>query len=78
MFDTGLSPRFANLLSTNTKRYVIRKNQKGAESLWIPIETTVISKGFDTAWSQGAQEYFNDAEVRLGLIKGWVKVVDVY
>jgi hypothetical protein len=78
LFDTGLDPKYGNAISSNAKRYVIRKNQKGVESVWIPVETTVIARGFDVAWSQGAQEYFDDVEVGLGLIKGWVKIVDVY
>jgi hypothetical protein len=78
MFDSGLDPKFGNTISSNAKRYVTRKNAKGLETVWIPIETTVISRGFDAAWSQGAQEYFDDVEVGLGLIRGWVKIVDVY
>ena len=78
MFDTGLDPKYGNTISSNTKRYITRTNAKGAESIWIPIEATVITRGFDAAWSEGAQEYFDDVEVGLGLIKGWVKIVDVY
>jgi hypothetical protein len=78
MFDSGLNPKFGDTISSNAKRYVTRKNAKGLETVWIPIETTVMSRGFDAAWSQGAQQYFDDVEVGLGLIKGWVKIVDVY
>jgi transglutaminase-like putative cysteine protease len=78
LFDTGVEPKFGNAISLNPKRYVVRKGQKGNESIWIPVETTVITRGFDAAWSQGAQEYFDNVELGLGLIKGWVKVVDVY
>jgi transglutaminase-like putative cysteine protease len=77
MFDSGVEARFSGRVSENEKRYVIRKNPKGVETVWLPVETTVIAKGFDEAWSVGAEEYFNDAEIRLGLIKGWVKIVDV-
>ena len=77
MFDSGLDPKFGNRVSENPKRYVVRKNPKGQETIWLPIETTVITKGFDAAWSTGAQEYLEDVEINLGLIKGWVKVVDV-
>lgn len=78
MFDTSLDPKYGDAISSNAKRYIVRKNQKGVETVWIPIETTVITRGFDAAWSQGAQQYFDDVEVGLGLIKGWVKIVDVY
>jgi hypothetical protein len=77
MFDTGLDPRFAGRLSENPKRFVIRPNASGTPTLWLPIETTVITKGFDTAWTTGAQEYLDDVEINLGLIKGWVTIIDV-
>ncbi len=77
MFDTGLDPKFGGRISENPKRYVIRKNSNGIETIWLPIESTVITKGFDEAWSVGAQEYLTDVEINLGLVKGWVKIVDV-
>jgi hypothetical protein len=77
LFDTGLAPPRGPVLTSNPKRYLLRKNRSGAETIWIPIETTVIQQGFDAAWTQGAQQYFDDAEVGLGLIKGWVRIVDV-
>jgi hypothetical protein len=77
MFDTGVEARLSGRISENAKRYVIRKNPKGTETVWLPIETTVITKGFDAAWNAGAEEYFDDVEVQLGLVKGWVKIVDV-
>jgi len=49
-----------------------------SESIWIPIETTVAADGFQEAWDRGAQEYYEDVEVGLGLMKGWVRIVDVY
>jgi hypothetical protein len=77
MFDSGISPPGASLVAGNPKRYVIRGNDRGAESVWIPVETTAITKGFEEAWRTGAQEYFNDVEVNLGMVKGWVRVVDL-
>lgn len=77
MFDTGVEPRLGHLISENPKRYVVRRNPQGRETLWLPIETTVITKGFEHAWEIGAQEYLEEAEINLGLIKGWVRIVDV-
>lgn len=77
MFDTGIGVGDAPHLTDNPKRYVIRGNDRGAESVWIPIETTAITKGFDRAWETGAREYFNDVEVNLGMVRGWVRVVDL-
>jgi len=77
MFDTGIPVKDAALVSENQKRYVIRKNENGNETVWIPIETTVTQKGFDEAWNKGAEEYFNDAEVNFGLVRGWMHIVDL-
>ncbi len=77
LFDTGVEPRYGSHVSENPKRYVVRRNPAGVETLWLPIETTVITKGFDEAWTRGAQRYFDDVEVGLGLVKGWVRIVDV-
>jgi hypothetical protein len=77
MFDTGLEASKADVVSKNRKRYVVRRNQDGSETIWIPIETTQITKGFEEAWATGAKEYLDDVELGLGLIKGWVKIVDV-
>jgi hypothetical protein len=77
LFDTGLDPRFGTGISENPKRYVVRQGPTGRETIWIPIETTVIARGFDEAWTSGAQQYFDNVELGLGLAKGWVRIVDV-
>jgi len=77
LFDTGLRPQNGTLIAENPKRYVVRRNSRGEESIWIPMETTVITKGFGEAWKTGAEEFFDDVEVNLGLLKGWVRIVDV-
>jgi hypothetical protein len=77
MFDTGLEPTYASRVSVNPKRYVVRKNDRGALSIWIPVETTAMTTGFEDAWMRGAEEYLQEAEVQLGLVKGWVRIVDI-
>lgn len=77
IFDTDIEAANTALISDNSKRFIIRKNNNGVETVWIPIETTVISKGFIDAWETGAAEYFQDVTINNGLIKGWVKVVDL-
>jgi hypothetical protein len=77
LFDTGLSPKYGMSIAANPKRFVVRRNKGGEETVWIPVEPTVITRGFDEAWSKGAQEFFDDVEVGLGVVKGWVRVVDV-
>ncbi len=78
LFDSGIEPELGGAITSNPKRYVVRKNSRGVETLWIPVETTVIMRGFEEAWTGGAQEYFDDVEVGLGLVKGSVRIVDVY
>ena len=77
LFDTGTEPRFGSSIAGNPKRFVVRRNPQGKETVWIPIETTVIARGFEEAWSSGAQRYFDDVEIGLGLAHGWVRIVDV-
>ena len=78
LFDTGLSPKFGDRVSSNPKRYIVRKSKTGQETIWIPIESTAITHGFEEAWTEGAQQYFDDVEIGLGVVQGWVHIVDVY
>ena len=77
LFDAGLSASEGNLISSNEKRYVIREDTRGKKIVWIPIETTLLSRGFEEAWKTGALEYLQDGIVRQGLAENWVKVIDV-
>ncbi|MGA3244302.1 MAG: hypothetical protein ABSE41_06785 [Bacteroidota bacterium] len=77
MFDTEVPASQSTLVSDNPKRYVIRKNERGEETVWVPVETTAITEGFQKAWEVGAKEYFDDVEVGLGVVRGWVKLVDL-
>lgn len=77
LFDTGIKAAQASLISENPKRYVLRKNENGQETVWIPVETTAVSHGFQNAWELGAKEYYDDVQVGLGVVRGWVRIVDV-
>ena len=78
LFDTGVSPEYGDHVSSNPKRYILRKSKSGRETIWLPLETTAITRGFEEAWTEGAQQYFDDVELGLGLASGWVRIVDVY
>jgi hypothetical protein len=78
LLDTGVDPKFGDRVSSNPKRYVVRKSKSGQATIWLPIESTAITRGFQEAWTEGAQEYFDDVELGLGLVEGWVRIVDVY
>jgi hypothetical protein len=77
LFDTRLEPEYGRLLTENEKRYVIRTSNTGHETVWIPIETTMLISGFDVAWEKGAAEFLEEARLKDGLTKGWVQIVDV-
>jgi hypothetical protein len=77
MLDTGIDAAQAHTVSNNAKRYLIRTNSQGNPTVWLPLETTVVRSGFDAAWSTGAEEYYTDVELKLGLVKGWVRLVDL-
>lgn len=75
LFDSGIEPKFANLITENEKKYVVLKNKHGLETVWIPIETTLVRDGFEKAWEIGADEFFNDFEVNLGYAKGKARII---
>jgi hypothetical protein len=77
LVDTGVAPDQAESISTNPKRYVIRKNEFGRETVWIPLETTATKEGFRHAWDVGAESYYNEGIIQGGLINGWMRVVDI-
>ena len=39
MFNTGLSPNQAALITNNDTRYFIRENNDGKDEIWLPVET---------------------------------------
>ncbi len=75
LFDSGIEVKFANLLTENEKKYVVLKNKHGVETVWIPIETTLVRDGFEKAWETGADEFFNDFEVNMGYAKGKARII---
>jgi len=71
MFDAGVNKKNASRISLNERDYVILEN-----SVWIPLETTVINKPFADAWKLGAEGYYKtvDANGKLDIIdirKAW-------
>jgi len=76
LINTNLSPEQAILITKNDTKYFIRKNTKGIDKVWIPIETTSLTD-FNTAWNLGTEKFNNDAINNLGLIKGTVNIVNI-
>ena len=76
MFDSGLAPEQGGQISSNAKRYLIRK-RKETPTIWIPVEVTLLRSGFEAAWKAGATQYLEEAILRQGLAEGWVRIVDI-
>ncbi|MGH7681544.1 MAG: tetratricopeptide repeat protein, partial [Candidatus Eiseniibacteriota bacterium] len=66
LVDTGIHERNRFALALEESRYVIAD-----EEVWIPLETTALSKGFAEAWRIGAESYASWAG------RGRVQLVDV-
>jgi len=76
LFNSGLSPSQGHLISSNEKRYIMRENVSGQNSIWIPIETTLLEDGFEEAWKAGALAYLQEGVLQNGINDGWVHVID--
>ncbi|MBN2104370.1 hypothetical protein JW835_10060 [bacterium] len=77
IFDSSVVPEQGSIISSNEKRYLVRKNREGVSTLWIPVETTLIQAGFETAWKAAATQYMEEGVIRQGLDEGWVKIINV-
>jgi len=77
LFDSNLEPNQGYLISTNEKRYIVRENIHNKQSVWIPVETTLIDRGFDHAWQLGATNYLKEGILRNGIEDGWMRIIDV-
>jgi hypothetical protein len=77
MFDSGVSVDQSGLISTNEKRFVVREKSSYEQTIWIPIETTLVEAGFDEAWKSGALQYLQQGILENGIDEGWIKIFDV-
>lgn len=53
MFNTGLEPKNSSLISAQDDLVVIHDN-----SVWVPVEATMIATSFAEAWAEGARKYY--------------------
>ena len=77
IFDSEVAPEQGDMISSNEKRSLVRKNREGVFTLWIPVETTMIRSGFEAAWKAGAAQYLEEGVIRHGLDEGWVNIIDI-
>ena len=77
IFDTGIPAENSQVVSSNEKRYILRDEEPGKRTVWLPVETTLIASGFDKAWDNGALNYLQEAKIRNGISEGWVQIFDI-
>jgi hypothetical protein len=76
LVDTGIDPNRLPELGLTEFQAVTRKNPLGKNTLWLPIETTVLNKGFDEALKLGAKQYYMEVIEKSGIEKGNVHIYD--
>jgi hypothetical protein len=77
LFNTGLTPNHAKLITANDNKYFLRANLDGKDEIWLPVETTSLTN-FQEAWNIGAEKFNRDAISNLGIAKGKVEIIDIY
>ncbi|MFQ5825186.1 MAG: hypothetical protein ACE5JB_14145 [bacterium] len=77
LFNSAVPYDQGHLISSNEKRYLIRESSVGNKTIWLPIETTLIDRGFEESWKAGALEYLQESKLRNGITEGWVRIIDV-
>ena len=76
LIDTDLPASAQAELALTEFQSVIRQNARGVHTIWIPIEPTVLSEGFEAAFHDGVQLYYREVILRNGVISGDVQVYD--
>lgn len=76
LVDTGIDVEFMNTLGLSDFQGLTRKNARGKNTIWLPIEATALSNGFAVAWREGVQQYYREVIEQEGMAKGWVHVYD--
>ncbi len=51
-FDTGVAPHDFDRVFDSTERLIVRNG-----TVWMPVETTELARGFTAAWSSGAAQW---------------------
>lgn len=76
LVDTGIEVEFMNTLGLSDFQGLTRKNARGKNTIWLPLEATALSNGFSTAWQEGVRQYYHEVIENDGMAKGWVHVYD--
>lgn len=77
LVDTGIPVTQTGQTGFGEFQFVTRRNKLGEFTIWIPIETTVLSEGFKKAFSEGVRHYYDEVIVNNGVEKGHVQIYDL-
>jgi len=75
MFNTQLTPEHAGLITSNDRKYYLRRNDQNKDEVWILIEPTSLTN-FNLSWETAAERFQIDAIDKFGLAKGFIHIVD--
>ncbi|MFW6289303.1 MAG: tetratricopeptide repeat protein, partial [Spirochaetota bacterium] len=56
-FDTGVAPHDSDRIFDSTERLIVRQG-----TVWMPVETTELARGFTAAWLSGATQWNTAAQ----------------
>ena len=76
LVNTEIGPECVGELGLKEFQFVSRTSAMGKSTIWIPIETTVLNQGFDRAFHDGVQQYYEEVIERNGINNGSVHVYD--
>jgi hypothetical protein len=76
LVDTGIAPQFMTEIGLTEFQAVTRQNALGQPTLWLPIEVTALSNGFDAAFRMGVRQYYQEIVAKEGVVSGNVHIYD--
>ncbi len=77
LVDTGIEAEHMSEIGLNEFQAVIRQNQFGVDTIWIAIETTEVSNGFQAAFDEGVRQYYTEVIEKQGVTNGNVHVYEL-
>ena len=76
LVDTGIESERAVELDLVDVQWVARRSSNGAVTIWIPLETTVLNKGFEEAFRNGVVQYYENVVAPEAFTERSVHVID--
>jgi hypothetical protein len=76
LVNTEIASEYVGEIGLNELQFVSRPSAKGKNTVWIPVETTVLNQGFENAFREGVEQYYREVIERNGMTKGSVHIYD--